>query len=236
MEGFKLSIILDHMVSKLRILEKLKDSMGDEMAEMMSEEITKVMNEQRDLEQRYAELVTLRSTLTGISNKPKLKETVIKIGEVQRELKESTRKLCRQLQDNPNVEGNNNEITKHKNSLIDWMRDLKHELLSAEITYKKYAQKINDELNEQKAFDTLREEEKRLNGEIKHTVDEFKQCQEDFAKEQQEALTEIQDRKTKLAETEVDAKLCNQYLEEYQKGAQACRDRGHQKDETKLES
>lgn len=42
------------MVSKLKFLKKLKDSMGDEIAEMMSEEITKVMNEQRELEQKYA--------------------------------------------------------------------------------------------------------------------------------------------------------------------------------------
>jgi hypothetical protein len=32
----------------------LKNSMGEEMAEMMSEEITKVMNEQQALEQQYA--------------------------------------------------------------------------------------------------------------------------------------------------------------------------------------
>ena len=33
------------MIEKLRYLQNLKNSMGEEMAEMMSEEITKVMNE-----------------------------------------------------------------------------------------------------------------------------------------------------------------------------------------------
>lgn len=46
------------------------------MAEMMSEEITKVMNEQRELEQKYANLIELRGTLTGIANKARLKDTI----------------------------------------------------------------------------------------------------------------------------------------------------------------
>lgn len=45
------------------------------MAEMMSEEITKVMDEQRDLELEYAQLVQQRDQLKGISNKQKLLET-----------------------------------------------------------------------------------------------------------------------------------------------------------------
>ena len=42
---------------------------------MMSEEITKVMDEQRDLELEYAQLVQQRDQLKGISNKHKLMET-----------------------------------------------------------------------------------------------------------------------------------------------------------------
>lgn len=45
---------------KLGFLESLKNNMGEEMAEMMSEEITKVMDEQRDLELEYAQLVQQR--------------------------------------------------------------------------------------------------------------------------------------------------------------------------------
>ena len=45
------------------------------MAEMMSEEITKVMDEQRELEIEYARLVQQRDQLKGISNEQKLLET-----------------------------------------------------------------------------------------------------------------------------------------------------------------
>lgn len=63
------------MTEKLEYLDKLKNNMGEEMAEMMSEEITKVMDEQRDMEQTYARLITERGELKGISNKHKLHET-----------------------------------------------------------------------------------------------------------------------------------------------------------------
>jgi ribonucleotide reductase beta subunit family protein with ferritin-like domain len=62
------------MLDKLQYLQYLKNSMGEEMAEMMSEEITKVMNEQQDLEHQYAQLITQRGQLKGISNKNKLQE------------------------------------------------------------------------------------------------------------------------------------------------------------------
>ena len=72
------------MIQKLDYLGKLKNSMGEEMAEMKSEEITKVMNEQRDLEQEYAALITQRGQLKGISNKAKLDQTKKEIEVSQR--------------------------------------------------------------------------------------------------------------------------------------------------------
>ena len=63
------------MIEKLGYLDNLKNNMGEEMAEMMSEEISKVMDEQRNLEEEYASLVQARGQLKGISNKHKLQET-----------------------------------------------------------------------------------------------------------------------------------------------------------------
>jgi len=61
----------------------------------MSAEITKVMDEQRDLEEEYARLVQQRDQLQGISNKTKQMETKQEIMEVAKKLKDSTKKLCR---------------------------------------------------------------------------------------------------------------------------------------------
>ena len=63
------------MNEKLNYLEMLKNNVGEEMAEMMSEEITKVMDEQRNIEQEYGRLVQQRDQLKGITNKQRLEET-----------------------------------------------------------------------------------------------------------------------------------------------------------------
>ena len=72
----------------------------------MSEEITKAMDEQRALEQRYAQLVTRREQLQGISHKKELEQTKAEIKTVSKELKASTFKLGRQLHDHPDTAGN----------------------------------------------------------------------------------------------------------------------------------
>ena len=66
-------------MEKLSYLDALKSNMGDEMAEMMSQEITRVMEQQRHLEKEYARLVTLRSELKGLSNKHKLQDIRVEI-------------------------------------------------------------------------------------------------------------------------------------------------------------
>ena len=48
--------------------------MGEEMTEMMSQEITRVMDQQSRLEKEYAKLVSLRSELKGLTNKHKLED------------------------------------------------------------------------------------------------------------------------------------------------------------------
>ena len=63
------------MTEKLEYLEQLKNNVGEEMAESMSEEITKVMDEQRQIEMEYARLVQQRDQLKGITNKHRLEET-----------------------------------------------------------------------------------------------------------------------------------------------------------------
>lgn len=66
------------------------------MAEMMSDEITKVMDEQRSIEMEYARLVQQRDQLKGITNKHRLEETKneITVSQQQQQSISKTRKKC----------------------------------------------------------------------------------------------------------------------------------------------
>jgi len=71
--------------------------------------------------------------------------------QVARDLKESTRKLGRQLKENPDVDGNAQEIKKQKGDLIILVKELKREM--EELSYSNFYAKIEKELQSQNEFD-----------------------------------------------------------------------------------
>jgi len=93
---------------------------------------------------------------------------------VAKDLKESTRTLCRQLQDNPDVDGNQKKIKTDKYDLIEKLEQLNAEL--RELSFSQYRTDIKNGLEAQGEFDRLRVEEKDLNQEIKRLNEEFKKA------------------------------------------------------------
>ena len=63
------------MTNKLEYLASLKNNTGGEQAQMLSDDVTKVMEEQSNYEGQYADLIARRGQLKGISNKPELMKT-----------------------------------------------------------------------------------------------------------------------------------------------------------------
>lgn len=60
LEAWKTKSVLEDFVNKLGFLDLLKQNMGEGDQEQMSDEITKAMNEQKALEQRYGQLIHKR--------------------------------------------------------------------------------------------------------------------------------------------------------------------------------
>lgn len=57
------------MIRRLVFLDSIKGSAGSEMSEMMGDEITRVMEEQKRLEMDYAHSIEKRGSLKGLANK-----------------------------------------------------------------------------------------------------------------------------------------------------------------------
>lgn len=232
LDSYKISVILECSLEKLSYLDMLKSNMGDEMAEMMSQEITRVMEQQRKLEKDYASLVTLRSELKGLSNKHKLQEIRGEILRVAKELKDSTRTLCRQLQDNPDVEGNQRKIKQDKYELIHFLELLNAEM--RELSYAQFRADVKAGLDAQGEFERLRNEEKNLNIEIKRLNEEFKRAQDEYAKEANENNQEILNLKKQVNETKTEKELYVQYRARETDGKLSCQRRIFDKEKEKL--
>jgi hypothetical protein len=77
------------------------------------------------------------------------------------------------LQDNPDVEGNQREIKRHKKELVDYNERLESEL--KELKYENFA-----------LYDTLRAEEKELNFKIKKVIDDERKAKDETTKQTHE--------------------------------------------------
>ena len=69
----------------------------DELSQIVGDEITRIIQEQRGLETRYEHLIAQRTSLKALSNKSKFNENQEQVKEVARALRESTKELCRNL-------------------------------------------------------------------------------------------------------------------------------------------
>mmetsp|Transcript_820 Transcript_820/g.2477 ORF Transcript_820/g.2477 Transcript_820/m.2477 type:complete len:403 (+) Transcript_820:400-1608(+) len=120
-ECLRACAILEEAVQKLTFLEAITPDVlqhRDELTKFVGDEISRIIREQRQLEQRYETLIAQRSALKGLANRSKYKFVQNKIQEVARALRDSTKNLCRNLKDNPNISGNLLKIQRERQELI----------------------------------------------------------------------------------------------------------------------
>merc|ERR1711871_716176 len=110
--------VLEDALEKLDLLENMQslqdNSSTDELSQRIGDEISAVIQEQKDLQRQYGELVDKRSTLTGYANEKKLQATEAQIMEVGESLNQASKTLSRTLISNPNIAENLNKIQKER--------------------------------------------------------------------------------------------------------------------------
>ena len=104
---------------------------------------------------------------------------------VAKDLKESTKKLCRQLQKKPDVEGNATQVKSHKNSLSKIIKDVSEEMMNG-LSYADFKARVDGEFEEAQKNEMLKVKEKELIAQIQHITAEHKRQQNEFTKEAEE--------------------------------------------------
>merc|ERR1719284_2043515 len=108
-ESARISAIVEEALEKLSFLASITPDVTahrDELSQIVGDEITRIIQEQRGLETRYEQLIAQRASLKALSNKTKFLENQEQVKEVARALRESTQELCRNLKGNPNIAEN----------------------------------------------------------------------------------------------------------------------------------
>lgn len=130
-QSHRIIAVLEDTIEKLGFLGSITPDVlqhRDELSKFVGDEISRIIEEQRTLEARYEDLITQRSALKGLANKNRYKEVQGEIQDVSRALRESTKNLCRNLKNNPNVSGNLLKIQRERAELIDLIARTSREL------------------------------------------------------------------------------------------------------------
>ena len=124
-ESRRVAVVIEDAIEKLTFLESISPDVlqhRDELSKFVGDEISRIISVQRQLEQRYECLIAQREGLKGSTNRSKYKNIQSEIQEVSRALRDSTKDLCRNLKDRPNIAGNLIKIQQERLNLIESLR------------------------------------------------------------------------------------------------------------------
>lgn len=208
MDYNKMFWLVEEAITKLQFLGVIKKE-DDASSELAGYEINKLLTKQSELEQQYAQLLQIRTTLKGISNKRKLGEVEGQIKSVSEELKDSTKKLGRLFRENPDLASDAREIDKDRTDLI-----MKLDSLSALAQANSMVQIQQELISEMEEQDNLRKMikwEKELTAQIKALHNDWKNENAEYQAEINEKQNSIQRQKEKLVKAETKAAIDAKY-------------------------
>jgi hypothetical protein len=99
-EAVSMSALLDDCCEKLAFLGTISPDVNEhkmEESNRIGDEMSRIIAEQRQLEDKFEQLIQQRSELKASSNKKRAEENTEEIKEVARQLKLKTKLLCRNL-------------------------------------------------------------------------------------------------------------------------------------------
>lgn len=124
-ESQRLSAIIVDTIDKIRCIDLLAPDTAkhhEGLSKFVGEETSRSIKEQRHNEQQYATLNFRRALWKSSANKQHMKEVAAEIRRVSQSLRESTKILCSNLQDNSNVSGNLPKIQEERTKTLVLLR------------------------------------------------------------------------------------------------------------------
>jgi len=236
-EAFRSIATLQESIKKLDFLGSVTPDVmkhRDELSKFVGDEISRTLKEQRRLETRYEELIAQRAAFQKLVNKSKYKELQAEIQDISRALRESTKNLCRNLKDNPNINGNLIKIQRERNDLVGIIQCLIRDL-QENGSYHLLIEKVRqDELAQKKHLSIIKRE--------KETAEIVRRLEFDLRTEKeihQQMVTEkkaqIADLKEKLQTTKYATTIDTKFARKECFAKTGCTARTHKQEEKELE-
>jgi len=112
--------VLQNAIDKLALMSVIlvdPTMQAQQLTRSVGEEISRMITQQKQLEQRFQELIAAQPALRAMANKANLHNNQTELQEVSAALKQATKQLCRNLRDNPNVSENMAKVAAQREAL-----------------------------------------------------------------------------------------------------------------------
>lgn len=198
-EAERIIAILEDTTEKLTFLDSITPDIlqhRDELSKFIGDEIARTLQEQKNLERRYEELIDQRAAMKGMVNKNKYKEVQEEIQEVSRALKESTNNLVRSLKENPNISGNLIKVQRDRTELNDVLMRCNQELRDRG-RYQTITHKVDEENANRIRFQQLKTRERGLRdavAKLQEAHNEEKKAYDFTTAEQKMAILQLKEK------------------------------------------
>jgi hypothetical protein len=211
LEAMRISALLDDTIEKLNFLSVITPDVlkhKDEVAELTSSEIQRLINEQRALENRFQELIQIRSSLEG-GNKNRYKEIQSEIASLSYQLRESVKNLCRSFEENPDLGETVARIAEERENLIQLLEKTHNNLRDGH--YGALVDFVDKEHETRAKMKAVASKEEEVMREVDNLTALLKEEEEKHAAEMEAKRLELTDLKEKLRKLKVDTTLTLRY-------------------------
>eukprot|EP00002_Diphylleia_rotans_P018510 TRINITY_DN3582_c0_g1_i2.p1 TRINITY_DN3582_c0_g1~~TRINITY_DN3582_c0_g1_i2.p1 ORF type:complete len:392 (+),score=112.31 TRINITY_DN3582_c0_g1_i2:83-1258(+) len=235
-EAQRISAVLEEAVERLSVLQTITPDLlahRDELAQTVGDEISRIIEDQRSLERRYEQLIAQRSQLKSLSNKSKYKENQAQIEEIARELRQSTKVLCRNLKENPNIAENLMKIQSERSSLQNLFSKTMREL--KDLHYTALANSVDQEREDQRNLMETMQKEKEATAAVKSLQKELQEEKKEREREVSKSNEQIAKLKEDLHELRRKTASTSKYLRDEVQAQGRATQRHHKQIEDQLE-
>ncbi|KAA6374468.1 MAG: putative IQ motif, EF-hand binding site, partial [Streblomastix strix] len=166
-EAVRIAACLNEAVVKMAFLNTLTPDVlahRDELANLVGDEITTLINEQKALEKQFEVLVQQQHALRNASNTSEMKAINKQIEEVSSKLKEKTTVLCRNLKDSPNISENILKIQTERAAIQSLIQRTIKDL--NDLSYPTMAKSVGEEKEQYDKLTMAEENERKAAAEI----------------------------------------------------------------------
>eukprot|EP00440_Ansanella_granifera_P040086 gb/GFBE01043481.1/.p1 GENE.gb/GFBE01043481.1/~~gb/GFBE01043481.1/.p1 ORF type:complete len:384 (+),score=153.83 gb/GFBE01043481.1/:1-1152(+) len=236
-EAFRAQVLLEEALRKLSFLTSISTSAsvhGDELTQFMGDEISRIIQEQRDLERKYEELIAARGQLKGLTNKARFMDIQREIQDVAHRLKESNKTLCRNLKENPNVQGNLMKMQAERSQVTEWLEETKTDLI--ELSFQNLVGKVEAERREQERLSEVKKKEREASQTVKQLEAELQREHSDNERETKLANQEIKELKSDLQKNKTISEIEYKFEEKKLRAREQALLRIHAQMEKKLQA